>query len=116
MHAMLGLWLLFSFILFVAEPLFLHRWFEVSVKREPAATFALVQRAHWLLLALSVITVAGAVAGSHGFLFFYPVSELASAGICRAENLRGRLARTTDWCSTTTRKKKDNKTNDIDVE
>ena len=70
MHAMLGLWLLFSFILFVAEPLFLHRWFEARAKREPAATLALVQRAHWLLLALSLITVAGAVAGSHGFWFF----------------------------------------------
>jgi uncharacterized membrane protein len=70
MHAMVGVWLLFSFILFVAEPWFLHRWFEARVQREPAATLALVQRAHWVLLAVSLITIAGAVAGSHGLSFF----------------------------------------------
>jgi hypothetical protein len=31
---------------------------------------ALVQRLHWVMLTLSLITIAGAVAGSHGMLFF----------------------------------------------
>jgi uncharacterized membrane protein len=68
MHAMVGIWL-FSLILFVLEPLFLHRWFEERARDKPASTLALVQRAHWVLLALSIITIVGAVAGSHGFSF-----------------------------------------------
>jgi len=66
MHAMVCLWLLFTFVLFVAEPLFLHRWFHARASAAPDAAFALLQRAHWLLLVLSLITILGAVAGSRG--------------------------------------------------
>ena len=70
MHAMVLVWLLFTLMLFVLEPLFLHRHFIERARRDPQATFALVTRMHWVLLILSVITVAGAVAGSHGLLLF----------------------------------------------
>ena len=33
----------------------------------PAGTFRVIRRLHWLLLAVSLITVAGAAAGSHGW-------------------------------------------------
>jgi uncharacterized membrane protein len=66
MHAMVCLWLLFTLLLFVAEPLALHRRFHTRALAAPDAAFALLQRAHWLLLALSLITVLGAVAGSQG--------------------------------------------------
>jgi hypothetical protein len=69
MHAMVAVWLMFTAMLFVLEPLFLHRWLEARARARPEATFALIQRLHWLLLALSLVTVLGAVAGSHGFLF-----------------------------------------------
>jgi uncharacterized membrane protein len=68
MHAMVVVWALFAFILFVAEPLFLHAWFHRRAEREPGATFALVQRAHRVLLAAAAVTVLGAVAGSHGWM------------------------------------------------
>ena len=68
MHAMVAVWLLFTLMLFVAEPLFLHRWFMARAAVAPGATFRVIQRLHWLLLALSLITVAGAVAGSHGLI------------------------------------------------
>jgi putative copper export protein len=68
MHAMVALWAIFSLMLFVLEPLFLHRWFLRRAERAPEATFALVSRLHWVLLTLSVVTVAGAVAGAHGWL------------------------------------------------
>ena len=66
MHAMVGVWLLFTLILFVAEPLILHRWFNAKATAAPDRAFAVLQRAHWLLLALSLITIFGAVAGSQG--------------------------------------------------
>jgi uncharacterized membrane protein len=67
MDAMVGVWLIFMLMLFVFEPLFLDRWLEARAKTAPEATFALVQRLHWVLLGISVLTILGAVAGSHGF-------------------------------------------------
>ena len=70
MHAMVCLWLLFTAVLFVAEPLVLHRWFYARAAAAPDAAFALLHRAHWLLLVLSVMTILGAVAGSQGMSLF----------------------------------------------
>jgi len=67
MHAMVLVWALFTLILFVLEPLWLHRWFRERAQRDPAGTLAIVARLHWLLLAASLVTVAGAAAGSHGW-------------------------------------------------
>lgn len=68
LHAMVAVWGLFTLLLFVLEPLFLHRWFQESAKQRPQATFRIIQRLHILLLSISLITIAGAVAGSHGWL------------------------------------------------
>ena len=70
MHAMAVIWAAFTLVLFVLEPLFLHRWFLERARRAPESTFRLVAWFHWILLTLSLITVAGAVAGSHGYLLF----------------------------------------------
>jgi uncharacterized membrane protein len=66
MHAMVFVWAVFTVMLFVAEPLFLHRWFLVRAARKPAETFRLIQVMHWILLAISLVTVLGATMGSHG--------------------------------------------------
>ena len=68
-HAMIVVWLIFTLMLFVLEPLFPHRWFNARSKRAPQSTFRLVQGLHWFLLAISLVTVAGAVAGSHGWFW-----------------------------------------------
>jgi uncharacterized membrane protein len=68
MHAMVLIWGLFMLMLFVLEPLWLHRWFERSARSRPESTFRLIHRLHWVLLILSLLTIAGAVAGSHGWL------------------------------------------------
>jgi uncharacterized membrane protein len=65
MHAMVGVWAVFAVMLFVAEPLFLHRWFARRLRERPDA-FALIARMHWLLLTISLLTIVGAVAGAHG--------------------------------------------------
>jgi len=67
---MVVVWLLFTVMLFVAEPLILHRWLLARAKVDPEATFRLVEWSHRILLILSLITVAGTVAGSHGLLLF----------------------------------------------
>ena len=70
LDAMVLVWLLFTLMLFLAEPLFLDRWLERRARAAPDATFTLIQRLHWVLLILSLIAIFGAVAGSHGLSFF----------------------------------------------
>lgn len=68
-HAMVAVWAIFTFVLFVAEPLFLHRWFHDRAIRDPDGTFRLALLLHVVLLTLSLITVAAAVLGAHGALY-----------------------------------------------
>jgi uncharacterized membrane protein len=66
MHGMVLVWALFTFVLFLGEPLFLDRWLRQRTARDAAGTHRLVYRLHMVLLILSLIVAAGAVAGSHG--------------------------------------------------
>ena len=66
-HAMTMVWALFMFVLFIAEPLFLHRLFSKNAATNPEKTFFFVQVFHMIMLTLSLVTIAGAVAGSHGW-------------------------------------------------
>lgn len=70
MHAMVCVWLLFAFVLFVAEPFILHRRFHKWATAAPEVAFAWLNRAHWVLLMLSLVTIFGAVAGSYGWSVF----------------------------------------------
>ncbi len=63
MHLMVLVWLPFALMLYVIEPLFLHRQMQAPTSD---AHFTRIERAHRLLLALSLIAVLGAVGGAHG--------------------------------------------------
>lgn len=65
---MVTVWAIFTFVLFVAEPLFLHRWFHTRETRDPEGTFRLALQRHVVLLTLSLVTVAAGVLGAHGAL------------------------------------------------
>ncbi|MEQ8652146.1 MAG: hypothetical protein RIC87_06745 [Kiloniellales bacterium] len=69
MHAMVLVWLLFTVMLFLAEPLFFDAWFHRRAERDPESAFAFMQRAHLILLSVSAITLAGAALGAHGVIF-----------------------------------------------
>jgi uncharacterized membrane protein len=69
LDAMVLVWLFFAAMLFVIEPLNRRR----AARRPPPDADRLVarlQRLHWIVLTVSLITIAGAVAGSHGYLLF----------------------------------------------
>lgn len=70
LHAMTLVWALFTVVLFLLEPLVLHRWFTENGERRPAATLRVAQGFHVVLLALSLVAIAGAVSGSHGWFWF----------------------------------------------
>ncbi|MCP4289987.1 MAG: hypothetical protein GY792_37165 [Gammaproteobacteria bacterium] len=71
MHAMVLVWVLFTLVLFVLEPLVLRKHFLRRAAIYPEQVFRWIQRMHWVLLLLSLVTVAGAVAGSHGWLLVH---------------------------------------------
>ena len=65
MDAMVLLWTLFMLMVFAVEPL-AHGRLAAMAARDPAAVLRRVFRAHLILLAASIVTVIGAVAGAHG--------------------------------------------------
>ena len=67
MHAMVCLWLVFAVMLFIVEPLILHRRMAQAIQQPNSARlFDRMERFHQIMLAVSLVTVFGAVAGSHG--------------------------------------------------
>jgi uncharacterized membrane protein len=70
MHAMVLTWAVFTVMLFVAEPLFLERILARRAAVAPEATYRRIEWLHRGLLVLSLLTIAGAVAGSHGVNLF----------------------------------------------
>ena len=69
-HLMTLVWLLFTVVLYILEPMVLHKLFRKHAMKNPERTFKIMHRMHWILLVLSLIATAGAVAGSHGFHLF----------------------------------------------
>lgn len=69
MHAMVFVWLLFTLVLFVFEPWFLHAWFRKQALIDSKKTFKRLHIMHIVLLTISLITVLGAMLGAHGYQF-----------------------------------------------
>jgi hypothetical protein len=62
--------LIFTAMLFALEPVMLRRRLEGRAAHDTIDTQRTVLRMHWVLLTASLITIAGAVAGSHGWLIW----------------------------------------------
>ena len=73
LHAMLVVWTLFAAALFAVEPLARHCRLHGSGSAAPAkdidTQLSQLQWVHLTLLAAALVTVLGAVAGSHGWTF-----------------------------------------------
>lgn len=69
LHLMSFVWLVFTVVLFILEPLVLHSWFHEQAKNNSDQTFALLHNFHKVILSVSLVAIFGAVAGSHGFQF-----------------------------------------------
>ena len=66
---MVLLWALFMLIVFVIGPLRAHRRVAGMAAQDPAPLLLRLSRAHRILLAAGIVTIVGAVAGSHGGTF-----------------------------------------------
>lgn len=65
LHLMTLIWFVFTLVLFVLEPLILHRHFHRLANENSDRAFDLIHRAHKILLGLSLIAIIGAVIGVH---------------------------------------------------
>ena len=70
LDAMVAVWLIFTAMLFVIEPLTMHRRVLAQFERRPEATYRRIEWLHRILLLVSLVTLLGAVMGSHGLLLF----------------------------------------------
>ena len=67
---MVLLYLIFTAMLFALEPVVLRRRLERRAAHDTIDTQRTVLHMHRVLLTASLITIAGAVAGSHGWLIW----------------------------------------------
>lgn len=65
---MLVLWLVFTIMLFIVEPLFLHAWFKKQALKNSDATFAWAHRLHLVLLLVSTLVIGAGALAAHGML------------------------------------------------
>ena len=68
-HLMIFVWAIFTAVLFIFEPLFLHKWFHKQATINSEKSFLVLQIMHIILLIISLLAVFGGVAGVHGLLF-----------------------------------------------
>jgi len=68
-HIMIFVWFIFTLVLFLLEPLILHRWFHQQAEKNIEKAFFYLQLMHTILLSISLIAVFCGVAGAHGLFF-----------------------------------------------
>lgn len=68
MHLMVAVWLIFTAVLFLFEPLLFRHWVHRRGRVSPQSTLRLMLWLHRILLCVSLIAIFAAVAGSHGWL------------------------------------------------
>jgi len=67
-YLMMFVWFVFTLVLFVLEPLFLHKWFHLKAQANPEKSFFILQLMHIVLLLISLLAIFGGVAGAHSLL------------------------------------------------
>jgi Kef-type K+ transport system membrane component KefB len=65
---MVAVWAIFALMVFVLEPLFVHRLFRDYVMRDKDRSFALAIRLHAAMLSVAGVTILAGVLGAHGAL------------------------------------------------
>jgi uncharacterized membrane protein len=65
-HLMTFIWVFFTLVLFVVEPILIKRNIHEKAMRDPAATLRFVNRILRVVVTLGIIAAFGAVSGVHG--------------------------------------------------
>ena len=68
LHLMVAVWLLFAVMVYVLEPLFVHKRFRIMALENPDRAFTLATRVHVIALVGSAIAIGAGILGAHGAL------------------------------------------------
>jgi uncharacterized membrane protein len=68
LHLMVAVWAAFASMVYVLEPLLIHRAFHDFALRETKRAFTIAMRLHAAALIISVVAVGAGVLGAHGGL------------------------------------------------
>jgi uncharacterized membrane protein len=68
LHLMVAVWFLFALMIYVLEPLAIHRLFRDYALRNKDHAFAVAARLHAIMLAISALAIGAGVLGAHGGL------------------------------------------------
>ena len=68
LHLMVGVWALFAVMVFIAEPLFIHRHFCDYALQNKQRAFAVAIALHALALGIATLAICAGVIGAHGGL------------------------------------------------
>lgn len=68
MHLMVAVWVLFALMIYVLEPIVIHKLFHQFALRQKDRAFALATLFHVLALLISAVAIAAGVLGAHGGL------------------------------------------------
>jgi uncharacterized membrane protein len=66
LQLMIAVWLLFALMLFVLQPLFLHKMFRRYALENPKRAYEVAIRLHELALTASLLAIGAGVLGAHG--------------------------------------------------
>ncbi len=66
MHLMVAVWVVFALMIYIVEPIVIHKLFHQFALRKKDRAFALAIRFHVLALLISVVAIAAGVLGAHG--------------------------------------------------
>jgi hypothetical protein len=65
---MVAVWVLFALMVYVLEPLVIHRLFHDFALRQKHRAFALITGVHVIALFVAALTILAGVLGAHGGL------------------------------------------------
>lgn len=68
LHLMVAVWTIFALMIYVLEPLAIHKFFAAFVLRDKERAFARAIRMHTAILTISALAIAAGVLGAHGAL------------------------------------------------
>jgi uncharacterized membrane protein len=68
MHLMVAVWVLFALMIYIVEPIVIHRLFHEFALRRKDRAFALATLFHGLALLVSAVAIGAGILGAHGGL------------------------------------------------
>jgi uncharacterized membrane protein len=68
LHLMVVVWILFALMIYVLEPLVLHRRFQDFAMKEKDFAFTVATRVHAVALSVAFLAIGAGVLGAHGGL------------------------------------------------